>query len=114
MRKNLDIAILQHLNQYQKNSTNNYNNRYFLLKSMLMTSLKCPGEEIDKTRYQLKNAGLIGESHKGLLYITDSGTQFLYEKNKMQLRGLFEKISPYIPALLLLIETIKDFCQIFF
>lgn len=107
-----NLMILDHLNGYQKTAENHFN-RYFLLKSMLITSLKCSGEKIDKARVSLQNAGLIDMTNTGLVSITERGKAFLFEQKQQQLISPHENGMDYLVRLFPLYLALKEICNFF-
>jgi hypothetical protein len=93
MRKTYTI-FLQYLLEHQ-NPSDNYFNRFFLLKDRLINEHSCREKKIDRAKSELEKAGFITISNNHVLCITNEGIRFLHHENQNAMLGWLEKFTQY-------------------
>lgn len=97
--------FLQYLLDHQ-NPSDNYFNRFFLLKHRLIREQACSEKKVDQAKIQLEKAGLIAKSNGGMLFITDEGKKSLYQENRSAVMGWLEKYTLYFNRKLIAIAAL--------
>ena len=86
--------FLQYLLEHQ-NPTDNYFNRYSILKRRLINEHSYKEKKIDSAKINLEKAGFIAISSNHMLSITNSGIEFIQHENQHAMQGWLEKFTQY-------------------